>query len=363
MKSRSSMRTVVSIVLALALPIISATTTQAVDVVTDPVGFIKLEAVGTNGLATTTALSFWGLGLTQVVTNQGIITSVAGTKLTVNNPLSPAAFNRNITSIYTNPTAFIEITSGDYAGLLDDIVSNDTSAVYTDNDLSSLLSGGETYKIRPHWTLASVFGPNNEAGLKPGTGAGNADNVNVWNPLTQGYTTYYYKTNTGGGGVGWRSGTSASANAAYTALYIDQGIVIRRRMGTATNVTLVGQVKLGPTITPIVQSGVTFAANMYAAPFTLGNSGLYTTNSNTGIKPGTSAGNADNVNIWNPLTQGYATYYYKTNTGGGGVGWRSGTSASIDASTNQIPLGATIVIRRRLDTPFNWYIPPAYTNQ
>ena len=346
---------------ALAILVAFPLTSQAVDVYTDPVGFIKLDIVGGPS-----KFSFLGLGMTQVVTNQGLLTGVAGTKLTVNNVLSAGVFDRLVGPPMTY-THYIEITSGPNAGLFDDIVSNDTAAVFTASDLSSLISTGQTYKIYPHWTLAKVFGPNNEAGLQPGTSAANSDNVRVWDSIDQKYTTYYYKTNSAGGGVGWRADGSPTINRANTQLYIDQGILIfRRSLAKGTNVTLVGGVKLGKTIVPVEQGPgrFTFASNVYPSPIALSESGLYTTNSATGIQPGTSAANSDNVRIWNPSLQAYATYYYKTNTAGGGVGWRRDGFPTIDASTNSIPGGgAVVIIRRSLPIPFNWSIEQPFPNQ
>ena len=363
-KTRTKWSTLRKLTLTLTLGVLATLVTQVAtaDVYTDPVGFITLTAVGTNGSPVAPAASVWGLGMTQIPTNRGYTTGASGLQISVNNALTPGAFNMVVTGAITNPTFFIEITSGSGAGVFDDIVSNDAVSVYTASDMSSLAASGTTYKIYPQWTIATVFGASNSSGLQGGTGSGNADNINVWNPLTQGFQTYYYKTNAAGGGIGWRStATGTSANMANSPLYIDQGIQIVRRVGSTTNMLLVGAVKLGKTVLPAVASGSTFAANVYPNGVSLGASGLYTTNSATGIGGGTGSGNADNVNIWNPTTQGYVTYYFKTNAAGGGIGWRStATGTSTDASTNQIPLGGSTVILRRLATPFDWGAPQPF---
>src|ERR1017187_2627452 len=49
---------------------------RALDVFTDPVGFITLTAEGTAGPGSSPALSLLGLGMTQIVANRGAITGI-----------------------------------------------------------------------------------------------------------------------------------------------------------------------------------------------------------------------------------------------------------------------------------------------
>jgi uncharacterized protein (TIGR02597 family) len=340
-----------------AFALVAAQVAQA-DVYTDPVGFITLTALGTqNTPGANPYLTQLGLGMTQVPTSRGNATAGAAFQVNVNASLTAGQFNKTADG---NFAYFIEITSGSNAGLMDDIVSNDTVSVYTADDLTSYLGAGTTYKIYPHWTIGTVFGPANQAGFLGGSSAGAADNINVWNPNTQSYSVYYFKTG-GLGGTGWRSASSTTINTTNIVLYIDQGLFIARRTtGDVTN-KLVGAVKLGTTISPVVTNGSTFAANVFPAGQPFGTSTLYTGSPATGLAGGSSAGAADNVDVWNPATQSYIVYYYKTG-GLGGTGWRSGASTTIDASTNAIPLGSVGLIVRRAGNPsFNWYAPQPFT--
>src|ERR1019366_455210 len=56
---------------------------RALDVFTDPVGFITLTAEGTADPGSSPAYSFQGLGMTQVVAQRGIVTSVSGQALAI----------------------------------------------------------------------------------------------------------------------------------------------------------------------------------------------------------------------------------------------------------------------------------------
>jgi len=324
----------------------------ATDVFTDPVGFITVTAEGTSGHAGSSALSFWGLGMAQLPVVKGIINSVSGQQLTdlagnwANNQYNGA-----------NGAYEIEITSGPSAGLVDSI-SNSAApgTIYTSFNDSSMISSGQTYLIRPSWTLNALFGSADSAGLFGSSGPTLADNINVWNPAVQGSVTYYYKTNSNQGGSGWRTAANNSVNVGTNALFIDQGLTILRRVSNSTNVLLVGAVKLGQTLSPIVGSGLTFAGNPYPASFTLGGSGLYTTNDATGLHGASGPTIADNVNIWNPAVQGSVTYYFKTNSNQGGSGWRTAANNSVDVSSSNINLGTMIIIQRRVATPFNWFM-------
>jgi len=184
---------------------------------------------------------------------------------------------------------------------------------------------------------------------------------------------YWYKTNTLFG-VGWRGPQGQSVTAGTNILYLDQGLFIARRAAPSTNVQVVGAVKyadantalVGQTIIPIIQSGVivgqpsvTIASYPYASSFTMANLNLYTGSSSTGVQPGYSAGSADNVEIWNPTSQGFAVYWYKTNTLFG-VGWRGPQGQSINAGTNVLSLGSALFVLRRNASPFNWFVPQPF---
>jgi uncharacterized protein (TIGR02597 family) len=334
---------------------ITVTNASKTNVVTKPVGFVKLSAQGNTAAPW---YNYFGLSFTRIPTNRGRATPVAFKKLAVDNTLIAGQFNFTADG---HPAYFIELTSGPSTGLLDDIVSNDTTRVSTATDLTSRMGGSQTYRICSHWTLGKVFGATNSVGLKGGGAASEADNIQVWDPTRQGYVTYYYKTG-GLGGSGWRATTESFVEMSNAVLRVNQGVLLMRQStNNMPEVPVAGAVKLGTTISRVVSNGFTFAGNVYAANLALGQSGLYTTNAITGLKGGNSAADADTVQIWEPLTQVFATYYYNTNAPGGG-GWRS-ASGSSDASSNVIPVGAMTIIQRKHPNAFDWRMPqPFATN-
>jgi uncharacterized protein (TIGR02597 family) len=315
---------------------------------TDPVGFITLTAVGTNGISGK-ALSFWGLGLTQVVTNRGIITGIDGTKLTLNSPMIDGGFN----SGPLGPLFFIEIVSGANAGLIDDIVSNSTVSVFTASDLSGLINQGDKYKIYPHWTIAKLFGSSNEAGLLGGSTVDSADNIIIPNPNTQTSSRYFWFT--GKGGPAWRMVGGGTTDQSLRPINLDQGFIVQKETGTNINLKLVGAVKLGTTIVPLGGTN-NFVGNVYAtSTIVLSNSGLVS----SGLQGGTTVDIADNVLIHNDNDGSYARYFYFT--GKGGPAWRLVGGGATDRGGTQLPLGGSILIQMAPGhNGFNWTIPAPY---
>ena len=326
----------------IAVPAFAQTTAT-----TDPVGFITLALGGT----TTSGLTFSSLGLTRNVSYQGSAETLGVNSLTDNEATwTDNQFNGAAGAF------FVEITSGPGAGQMYDITA--TAAGSKTITLSQNLVAGivapVSFKVRQHWTLASVFGAANEGGLTGGT-SGTADQVLVYNGT--GYDTFYY-SNGGLVGAGWRKIGSSPANLsqANTVLYPEDGLLVKRLGTTATNVVLMGSVKIGQT-SIAVSAGINIVSNVYASGQTLASSGLYTGSATTGLAPGT-AGAADQLLIWNQATSGYDTFYYSS---GGlvGAGWRKvGSSpANADQSAVALPVASSLIINRKNVTAFNWVAP------
>ncbi|MBI3416482.1 MAG: TIGR02597 family protein [Verrucomicrobia bacterium] len=313
-------------------------------VATEPSGFITLDIHGTGGVGSS-ALSFIALGMTRPVEFRGTMESAGSFTVTDNQATwVDNQFNGN------NGLYFLELASGTHAGLMTDIVATTaaTKSLTVADDLSGIVLGGETYKIRKHWTLASVFGSADESGLGGGNST-TADEILIYDPVQSVYATYYYRTIAP---VGWRSSADAFTDQAGAKIELTKGIIIKRKQTSDLGVKLFGDVKLGYTAARI-QTGVNIVANVYCTDtLTLGNSGLYTGDPVNGVAGGTSV-TGDQVLLYNGT--GYATYYFKTNTLGG-AGWRSISDFFTDAANTIIPHGTSVVIQRTGGRQgFYWY--------
>ncbi len=328
---------------------------------TTPVGYITLGVTGTGGTASS-ATSFIGLGMVQASSFQGNLEAVTANTIFDNQATwTEGQYNG------TNGSYYVELTSGSGVGLTSQITATSAAnkSLTLADDLSAYVTNGVTYTIRKNWTLALLFGPNNEAGLGAGTSS-SADQILVYNSLTAAYTTYYYKaagTFPPGSGSGWRTSTSATVDASSAPFNPYDGILIRRYQSANLSIPLVGAVKTGTSDLP-VNPGTNILSNVYpSGNFTLGTSGLYTGDPTTGLNAGTSS-SADQVLIYDPVSAAYTTYYYKaagTFPPGSGSGWRTSTSATVDASSTALPVGGSILIRRTYNSAFEWVAPQPFT--
>ena len=212
------------------------------------------------------------------------------------------------------------------------------------------VSGTVGIRVRKFWTIASVFGAANSAGLQGGT-ALTADQVLLWNGA--GYDTFYYQT-AGIGGTGWRKTGAQSADAGGTLILPTMPVMIKR--GQSANISLTGTNAISGTIkggltTASIAAGFNYLTNPYGVDMTLASSGLYTGSSTTGLAPGTSS-TADQVLVWNAATNSFDTYYYLT-----GSGWRKTTDAATDASTTALATGTGFIIKRGASGAFTWSMP------
>lgn len=330
--------------LAAAILFAASISVIAQEATTDPVGFVTSNVAA--GTGTDSKLTFAALGLTRPVDYQGSAETASGGTTTVIDNEAPAGYGIVVTA---STPYFLEITSGPAAGTTYDISSATGMTITLVQSLAASVAPGVTFKIRKHWTLGSVFGATNSAGLASGTGASSSDTISIYTGA--GYDVFYYKSG-GIGGTGWRSTLSTSVDRQHAIIYPDDGMVIARKTASMLPVVLAGAVKTGVSSYPI-STGLNIVTNPYAAPMTLGTSGIYTANASTGLLGGTGASSADKVLLWNGT--GYTTYYYKTG-GIGGTGWRSTASTSTPEDGASIPVGSAVLVVR-INAGFNWIIP------
>ncbi len=352
--------------LLLGVLTLTALPLRADSVVTDPVGFVNTTIQGTNGTSSS-ALTLVGLSVTQPVSFQGSVGSYNSSSKTLtpsNGTFTADQFNG------PNGAFFVEITSGAGAGTFSDITATagSPSSITTADDLSAIATAGSTFKIRQHWTLQSVFGPNsntaNQVLLGTGATASSADEVLVYDRTTAQYITYYYKVGGVFGGDGWRSTTGGdpqSTDVSATVLRVSDGTIVRRKLSAAVTLSLPGAVKLGPTQRAVL-SGINLFGDLYASGTTLANSGLYDpAHPETSLQSGATPATADQVLLYDGAQ--YVTYYYKVGGVFGGDGWRStsgGNPLVTDVSNTSLPAGNCVIIRRIASLAFVWTAPQPF---
>lgn len=341
---------------------------------TDPVGFSTLSIAGTGGTQAS-AVSFLGLSMAPATSFRGVAETVGGTTLTC----SAATWADNQYASTPAPGYFLEVFSGAKAGLMTQIVSCSAAnkTVTVADNLTNLGVEGTnvTFKIRPNWSIGTVFGATNTVavdtttqqatGLRSGSSTARADSILLYNENTLTYDQYFFYS----GNSKWvKAGDPTFADQATVPIYLHEGVVILRTSADALSVTLSGEVKLGQTIMPVTPTasntaGLNYRGNVYpSGALTLANSGLYTdATGTTGVKPGSSTARADSVLIWNAATKTYDQYFYYTGTSTWVI---AGDATFADKGATVIPSGSSIIIKRLPNNgSFTWVIPQPFTIQ
>lgn len=323
--------------------------TSSTTVSSEVAGFLAFEAEG-SGDAQNPQLSYKSIGLVNRVEYQGKTEMVKGRLLKdVQATWTDDQFNPPKAKIGT-ATHYVEITSGPAAGVIVDIIRTDSvrKMLILGQPLPSKSGPKATYRIRRHWTLATLFGTANEAGLVPGDAA-TADKISIFNG--KGYDTFFY-SNTEEAGTGWRRVGSGSEDKADHKIYPDDGLLVRHSGATPLSKLVTGLVKSGRTSIP-VHLGTNIIGNVYPTSVTLVESRLYSGSPATGVRSG-NARSADKVQIYNGTD--FDTYYYQSTVAG--RGWRKSGDPQTDAGSTEIPAGGAIVIKRGGAAGFNWKPSP-----
>ena len=243
--------------------------------------------------------------------------------------------------------AYVEFDNGWMADIVDCSAANHTLTLA--GSLGSAAATGDAYRIRKHFTVASMFGTNNETGLKAGLNPNSSDNVLLQVPQTQQTLVIFYYDD--GTYHGWLNASFLPADNQI--IYPEQGVMVRRRVAQDASLYLVGPVKVGTTVVTI-DSGYNLVGTLKsAAPLTLSQLNLYSGNPATGLASGLNPSSSDNLLVVQP-NGSTATYFYYND--GTYQGWLDGLFNL--ATTVQISPGTAFFIRRKAaNAPFNWTIP------
>ncbi len=313
----------------------SLTAVQAASATTDPVGYVT---------TTLKADSFTLVGITlhEATEATGAFETVSGTSLTDTDIDFSALLEADTTYI-------LEITSGDAAGVIQEITSTDasTNVLSTPDDLTALGAGnsianGDSYKIRKAATISSIFGASNSAGLNEGTSLSLADVIWVQNG-SGAFDKYFYHS---GQTIpfpiteGWKN--SSLTDVSNTPLIYTDGLMIQNSDITDNTLTITGTV-VNTSKKIEVTTGFNLLGTVYPVGTTLASSDL-----NSQIQQGSSLSTADV--IWMSDGAGdFNKYFYhvgQTIPFPIAAGWKNVSLA--DSSTQQIS-GAIFIERHTGD--------------
>jgi len=272
----------------------------------------------------------------------GTVSSLQNTALTDAN----AAWGNAQFGSTNNPT-YAEFDNGymvDIAG------TASSQSLALAGSLNGLVNPGDTYRVRQHFTIASMFGTNNETGLRVGLNPASADNIMLTIPETQQIMSIFYFSNEVA--HGWYRADFTPA--ADQVIYPEQGVMVRRIEPGDVNVYLCGPIKTDATVAPVEPGFNNVGTLKSLSTMTLNSLNLYTGNPTTGIASGLNLAGSDNVLIVQP--DGSTASYFYFNDAKGNEGWFD--ARFNPAGSTSIPAGTAFFIKRQTGNgSFNWIIP------
>lgn len=189
-------------------------------------------------------------------------------------------------------------------------------------DYSSLV--GYKIVIRPHWTLASLFGTGTGAtGLTSATTFSSADQVLSWDG--SGWSTYWFRQNSAGTVKEWRNTATSTTNQDNTLIPPGVGVYFKKTNSSLT-LSVVGEVRTNRFIRNLDHSTQLIAMGypIDRSPVQLGMlpASHYT--------PATSFDAADQLLAWDGA--GFSTYWLRRNSAGDVIQWRNTGTGTTDHS-------------------------------
>src|SRR5262249_91603 len=193
---------------------------------------------------TTTGMSsrttFFSQRMVLPVLYAGTVSSLQNTALTDTNATwTSSEFGRG------GLPAYAEFDNGSMVDIASS--ASTTKSLSLAGNLGGMASPGDAYRIRAHFTIASLFGTNNEPGLKSGGKTGEGDNVMVMTPQTQQTLTIFYYDD--GVNRGWLTADYSPADKLV--IYPEQGLLVRRMASGDRHLYLCGPVKTGVTLVSV----------------------------------------------------------------------------------------------------------------
>jgi hypothetical protein len=245
--------------------------------------------------------------------------------------------------------SYVEFDNGNML----DIADTTPNSVALAASVGNAASVGDVYRIRAHFTIASLFGTNNEVGLLADENPAKADNIIIHVPETQQtITVFYYPT---APYAGWYHADFTPA--ADQVVYPEAGLMVSRKAAIDAHLYLCGPIKTGVTVVPVAAGYNLMGTLKSLSSLDLTGLNLYTGDPATGVAYGLNPNTADNLLIVQPDGSTATYFYYKDDSVvGGPEGW---VDAAFNFATGvQIKAGSAFFIRRSAPQGgFSWAIP------
>lgn len=213
------------------------------------------------------------------------------------------------------------------------LVLDSTSALNT--SAASALAGLVNYRVvvRPHWTLATIFGTGTTSKINSAAAVAAADQVLAWSG--SGFSVYYLRS---GDVPQWRNIATGPSNQDGAILPPGVGIYLRRRAGALT-ISVTGEVRTNRFVRPAFE-----ASQLVAGGFPVDSTPTdWKLSSGTGLTAGTSPANSDQLLTW--TGNAFSQYYLRNSTN---LEWRNTATGVLDQTNAKLfsATGATLLLLR-----------------
>lgn len=234
--------------------------------------------------------------------------------------------------------SYLHVLGGTGAGFVTDILQYRDEDMVCAENLEPWLQSGTLVNLRPHSTLADIMGENNPFGLAAGADALSADNVVVWDPVTQSEKVYYFHSVRGR----WEE-KDVVADAAGAPFRFPYGFYIVRRSSGTLRIALSGEINSFPVLLP-VRSG----ANVFSLPLNLSGSleALMNAGGAHAVISGPNAATADILAFEEPSTGNQRGPFYHLSRPGES-GWREVGVDGSQAAIEPLDFLSTLILRRQ----------------
>jgi uncharacterized protein (TIGR02597 family) len=323
---------------ASALALLLSPFTSAQSVATTPVGAMTINVNA--GTGTARVLTVISMPLTDEASITGASVGRIGS-LTANSiTVDSAGWTAGALSTASVPYQ-IQITSGTATGrtfLISTTTANTSTSVVLDSEEAGLIdlttlgivtgSSGDTFKIMPCDTLATLFGTPATTGILGATSSAGADTVQI--SISGAWRQYYFNTTSNG----WlRIGPNTPSN--NVPIRKDAGILYSRLASTPLSLVLTGTVPFTDRRPLVRNSGLTVISQGWPVDVTLSSMNLQNI---PGWSSNSSSSTADIVQI--QVSGAWRQYYHN------GTQWLR-VGPNTPSNTQSIPASSAVLITRK----------------
>lgn len=275
-----------------------------------------LLCIGVASAATTTPLGIYAVKIAGAEAGVGPARTYVGVPL-VQKPIIMAAVgpvngNRfsfpGLQELQGKPGKeyYVHVMSGPGQGYIAEVTGFEGPDIVCSADLTEWMAPGVQVAIRPHHSLADLFGADNRFGFTGGEDASLADKIVTWDALVQRERVYYFNTLR----ARWEE-KDVAEDASNAKIRYPNGLYVVRLSPDPMRIALSGETSHFPVLLP-VRPG----ANVFSLPLNLSSSipNLVETSGTFAVKGGEHAAQADILNFHEPTTGARLGPFFYRNT-------------------------------------------------